>query len=185
MKRRKPAPKPLPRPKPQPILPPVDSRGTATQVPIFDSPNYDAALAKQYYNNLFQQSQQQADLFNQYLTMGSSPDQALTFATAGTVSNQGILPITNPINPNTQAGLPQNFNQIAGQIPKFTMGSANPSSFQNFQNLVQNGVAQANLRNMYEAMRPFVSGVGPARPVNPNAPTSQFGSGLSGIKKFF
>jgi hypothetical protein len=65
------------------------------------------------------------------------------------------------------------------------MGSANPSSFQNFQNLVQNGVAQANLRNMYEAMRPFVSGVGPARPVNPNAPTSQFGSGLSGIKKFF
>jgi|688.fasta_scaffold552903_2 hypothetical protein len=203
MKRRKPAPKPQlkslkPKPKPQDVA-------AKTPIDLVRSPQYDTAMAAQRYDQMLADmvaraqagqfdvlrdevsqipiqsvSQQMAALYPNRL-----PDQALTFATAGTMTGQGSAPSANPINPNTQAGLPQNFNQIAGQIPKFTMGSANPSSFQNFQNLVQNGVAQANLRNMYEALKPPFAEVGPARPVNPNPPTSQFGSGLGGVKKFF
>jgi len=185
MERRKPFPKPLPRIKQPPNRPPADSFGTAPQIPIFDSPNYDLMMARQVYNNLLAQSVESADLFRKSLSMGSSIDTALTAATSGSIPQRATASVSQPPASSPQIGIPKNFNQAVGQIPKFTMGSANPSAFQNFQNLVQNGVAQGNLRNMYEALKPPVATVGTVMPTNPNPPTSQFGSGLGGAKKFF
>jgi len=155
MKRRKPAPRPMPRPLPSPTPKP--------DVSILPVPNYDAAMARQVYQNLLAQSLQQAALFNDYINQGMGVNNALTAATSG--QTIGTMP-TQTIGTIPQQPVPIQMPTPQGgqQMPQFgqQFGQVNQQGMQNFNNLLQNGISQANANqgnpgDIYRSLQPVYS----------------------------